>query len=149
MNIIKTISKEKLVILVTHETNLAKFYASRIIEIKNGKVEKDYKNENADEIDYRLENKIYLKDIQSIQKIQNENLNLNLYTENKEKIDIKLVVKNGNIYIQSENQKIEVVDENSAVELIDSHYEKIDKSTYEEYKYDLRKNIRQKHKTKI
>ena len=149
MNIIKTISKEKLVILVTHETNLAKFYASRIIEIKNGKVEKDYKNENADELDYRLENKIYLKDIQSIQKIQNENLNLNLYTENKEKIDIKLVVKNGNIYIQSENQKIEVVDENSAVELIDSHYEKIDKSTYEEYKYDLRKNIRQKHKTKI
>lgn len=149
MNIIKTISKEKLVILVTHETNLAKFYASRIIEIKNGKVEKDYKNENADELDYRLENKIYLKDIQSIQKIQNENLNLNLYTENKEKIDIKLVVKNGNVYIQSENQKIEVVDENSAVELIDSHYEKIDKSTYEEYKYDLRKNIRQKHKTKI
>lgn len=142
MNIIKAISKEKLVILVTHETNLAKFYASRIIEIKNGKVEKDYKNENADELDYRLENKIYLKDIEKSQKIENDNINLNLYTENKEKIDIKLVVKNGNIYIQSENQKIEVVDENSAVELIDSHYEKIDKSTYEEYKYDIRKNIR-------
>ena len=30
MNIIKAISKDKLVILVTHETNLAKFYASRI-----------------------------------------------------------------------------------------------------------------------
>ena len=149
MNIIKAISKEKLVILVTHETNLAKFYASRIIEIKNGKVEKDYKNENANELDYRLENKIYLKDIEKSQKIENDNINLNLYTENKEKIDIKLVVKNGNIYIQSESQKIEVVDENSAVELIDSHYEKIDKSTYEEYKYDLRKNLRQKHKTKI
>jgi len=37
MNIIKAISKEKLVILVTHETNLAKFYASRIIEIKDRK----------------------------------------------------------------------------------------------------------------
>jgi len=37
MNIIKAISKTKLVILVTHETNLAKFYASRIIEIKDRK----------------------------------------------------------------------------------------------------------------
>ena len=35
MNIIKAISKEKLVILVTHEVELAKFYASRIIEIKD------------------------------------------------------------------------------------------------------------------
>ena len=34
MNIIKAISKEKLVILVTHEVDLAKFYASRILEIK-------------------------------------------------------------------------------------------------------------------
>ena len=37
MNIIKAISKEKLVILVTHEVELAKFYASRIIEIKDRK----------------------------------------------------------------------------------------------------------------
>jgi len=41
MNIIKAISKEKLVILVTHETNLAKFYASRIIELEDGKIVAD------------------------------------------------------------------------------------------------------------
>lgn len=35
MKIIKAISKEKLVILVTHETTLAKQFASRIIEIKD------------------------------------------------------------------------------------------------------------------
>ena len=59
MNIIKAISKEKLVILVTHETNLASFYASRIIQIKDGKIEKDYKNEKGEALDYKLENKIY------------------------------------------------------------------------------------------
>lgn len=37
MNIIKAISKTKLVILVTHEVEIAKFYASRIIEIKDRK----------------------------------------------------------------------------------------------------------------
>ena len=44
MNILKSISKEKLVILVTHEVELAKLYASRIIEIKDGKVINDYEN---------------------------------------------------------------------------------------------------------
>ena len=45
MNIIKAISKEKLVILVTHEVDLANFYASRIIELQDGKIVKDYENE--------------------------------------------------------------------------------------------------------
>lgn len=48
MNIIKAISKEKLVILVTHEVELANFYATRIVEVQDGKVTKDYPNENAD-----------------------------------------------------------------------------------------------------
>ena len=46
MDILKSISKEKLVILVTHETELAKQYASRIIEIEDGKIIKDYENNN-------------------------------------------------------------------------------------------------------
>lgn len=40
MNIIKAISKEKLVILVTHERNLAEFYAVRVIEIQDGSIRK-------------------------------------------------------------------------------------------------------------
>ena len=34
MNIIKAISRDRLVVLVTHEVELARFYASRIIELK-------------------------------------------------------------------------------------------------------------------
>ena len=58
MNIIKTISKDRLVILVTHEKELAKFYASRIIELEDGKIINDYINENVHELDYEMENKI-------------------------------------------------------------------------------------------
>ena len=38
----KSISKNRLVILVTHENDIAKFYADRIIEVSDGKIIKDY-----------------------------------------------------------------------------------------------------------
>ena len=141
MNIIKAISKEKLVILVTHETELAKFYASRIIEIKDGKVEKDYKNDISDTLDYRLENKIYLKDFKNIDSINKNNINIDIYSENSDKVNVKLVIKKNNIYIEAENRKVEVVDEDSAVELVNEHYKKIDKSIYQEHSYNLDKII--------
>ena len=141
MNIIKAISKEKLVILVTHETELAKFYASRIIEIKDGKVEKDYKNDISDTLDYRLENKIYLKDFKNIDSINKNNINIDIYSEKSDKVNVKLVIKKNNIYIEAQNKKVEVVDEDSAVELVNEHYKKIDKSIYQEHSYNLDKII--------
>lgn len=41
MNILKKISSEKLVIVVTHDIELAKKYGDRIIEIKDGKIFED------------------------------------------------------------------------------------------------------------
>ena len=148
MNIIKAISKEKLVILVTHEVDLANFYATRIIEVQDGKIVKDHENENKEALEYRLDNKIYLKDLKQIDDLKSEKVKVNIYSdeENNSELDIKLVIKNGNIFIQAENRKIEVVDSNSAIELIDGHYEKIDKSIYEKYKYNMDEIIDKKYK---
>ncbi|MBF8982565.1 ATP-binding cassette domain-containing protein [Lutibacter sp. B2] len=41
MNLIKAISKEKLVIMVTHNSKIAKEYSTRIIELKDGEVMND------------------------------------------------------------------------------------------------------------
>ena len=41
MNILKKISEKKLVLLVTHELNIARFYSDRIIQIKDGKIISD------------------------------------------------------------------------------------------------------------
>ena len=41
MDLIKEISKEKLVIMVTHNPDLAKTYASRVVEMKDGEIIKD------------------------------------------------------------------------------------------------------------
>lgn len=137
MNIIKAISTEKLVILVTHEKDLAHFYASRIIELEDGKVTDDYANEHENELDYRIDNKIYLKDFENVDKIKEGNNVINVYSDKKDRLKLDIVVKNGNIYIRSlANNKIEVVGDESGIEFVDDHYKKISKDDYENSKFD-------------
>lgn len=149
MKIIKAISKDKLVILVTHEQPLAKFYASRIIEIKDGKVVKDYENVDNNELDYEIDNSFYLKDFKYSKTIENENLDLNIYSNEKEKVSIDIVVKNGNLYIKSNTkEKVEVVDENSSIEFINDNYKKIEKKDIDKYEFNFEKIIDNKKKKK-
>lgn len=148
MNIIKCISKKRLVILVTHEVNLAKFYADRIIELEDGKVIKDYENQTKDFLDYRLENNIYLKDIKYHNDFNDKLNKIDVYNDNNN-LDITLVVKNGNIYIKSNsNEKIEVIDSNSNVNLIDDHYKKIDYDEVSKYEFNFDKVINNNFKKK-
>lgn len=148
MNIIKSISKEKLVVLVTHEIDLAKFYATRIIEIQDGKIIKDYKNDAKESLEYRLDNKIYLKDFSNINNLKTEDLDIDVYSDGKSNIKVKLVVQNENIFIQADNNKVDVVNDNSAIELIDDHYKKIDKSIYEKNSYNLNEISNKKYKVR-
>ena len=142
MNIIKSISKDKLVILVTHEVELAKFYASRIIELSDGKIVNDYENKNSDEIDYRIDNKFYLKDFKYHNQNKDSNINIDYYSDNHDKLNLIIVYKNGNLYIKNkDNEKIEVIDNSSSIELINDNYKKLDKSVYEKYSFDFDKII--------
>lgn len=126
MNIIKAISVDKLVILVTHEEELAEFYASRIIRIQDGQMISDEINSNSDDLDYRIENKIYLKDIKDHKRLKTGNYNIDFYNDSNHRVALDIVVKNGNIYIKSkEASKIEVIDDNSGIEIVDEHYKHI------------------------
>lgn len=141
MNIIKAISKKRLVILVTHEVDLAKFYSDRIIEIQDGKVVNDYNNTNASELDYRIDNKIYLKDFKYHNNILKDDYNINIYSDEKQNESINIIFKNGNIYISANDKKVEVIDNNSNIEIIDDHYKKINKEMVSTYDFDLEKVI--------
>ena len=134
MNIIKSISKEKLVILVTHEKEIAEFYATRIIEIKDGKIVSDVENDS-NELDYKIDNRIYLKDLNHTI-IENNNVNIDYYSDSNTHINIKLIVKNNNIFIEVKNNKVEVIDSNSSIELIDDNYKKLNKESYLNYDFD-------------
>ena len=124
MNIIKAISREKLVILVTHEENLANFYADRIIRLKDGKVISDEINHNAEGLDYRIENRIYLKDIRDQRTYGEDGNTIRVFNESGEKLNIDIVISRGNLFIQTHDKgsRMEVVDDNSSIELVDDHY---------------------------
>ena len=81
MNIIRSISQNKLVIMVTHEEELANFYASRILRIKDGRIVSDQDNLDADNLDYRIDNKIYLMDIADHRSVKNEQMDVDIYND--------------------------------------------------------------------
>lgn len=139
MNIIKAISKDKLVIVVTHEKELAHFYATRIIELVDGKVVNDYQNEHNDELDYRIDNKIYLLDMPVKKRLRSPEVNIDFYSDGSLPLNIKIVIKNGNLYIENAKSKTEIVDETSAIELINDNYKKLSREDYEEYQFDYDK----------
>ncbi len=149
MNIIKAISRDKLVILVTHEVDIAKFYASRILEITDGTIVKDYINKHDDKIDYRIDNTLYLKDFKYSYKNSDNNINIDYYNDEDKKLNLVIAVKNGNIYIKSnDDSRIEVVDSSSSIEIVNDHYKKLDKSVYEKYSFDFDKIINKDIKLK-
>jgi ABC-type lipoprotein export system ATPase subunit len=141
MNIIKIISQEKLVILVTHEEKLAKFFADRIIKLKDGSIVTDDDNHHKEDLDYRLDNRIYLKDIKNEKPIDAGSYNINLYGESPDKIDLQIIAKNDNIYLvcTNPNKHLEIVDEHSPIEVIDDHYREMTREEYEKHRFDSTK----------
>ena len=148
MNIIKAISKDKLVILVTHEVNLAKFYADRIIELSDGVVVDDYDNQNNNDLDYSIDNRFYLRDFRNIGRYSNNDDVINIYKEN-ENIDLDIVIKNNNVYVRSNNKlNVEVVDEDSNIELINDNFKNISREEIERYTFDYENIINNNKKLK-
>ena len=141
MNIIKTISKEKLVVLVTHEETLANFYADRIIRLMDGKVISDNINDNAQALDYRIENKIYLKDLPNHRRFVDGKDELHLYDDGSSPMNLDIVIQNGNLFIRNRDElgRTEVIDHNSAVELVNDHYRAVTKEESQQHELDREK----------
>ena len=97
-----------------------------------------------------MDSSFYLKDFKNNNKLKENNLDIDVYSESTEKLKLDIVLKNGNIYIKSNTRdKIEIVDENSSIEFIDDHYKKIDKADIDKYEFDFKNvinpNIKKKY----
>ena len=141
MNIIKKISKECLVILVTHERRLAEFYGDRIIEIKDGRVISDEATLNNGELYETENNNIYLKEY-NYEVASSEDLNIKyFYKEDKEKLDLDIIFKDNTFYIQSKqtNLKIKFIDKSDEIKIIDSKKPVVTKQTVDDFEYHLPK----------
>lgn len=147
MNIIKTISKERLVILVTHERNIAEFYSDHIAEMKDGKIIKAYNNDSSRFLDYQLENKIYLQDMAVHNGFSSDDVRVDVYSEEDRQADIKVVIRGNNLYINTGGM-LNVVDETSNIEMVDDHYTAMDETYFEEDDFDYTACLPSKYKAK-
>lgn len=147
MNIIKTISRDRLVLLVTHEKKIAEFYSSRIIEMKDGCVVSDRENDAERYLDYQLENKIYLQDLKVHKTFAEEAMQIDVYGNEEPSAGIKLVFRGGNLYINT-GGRFNVIDENTNIEMIDEHYTAMDASIYEDNAFRYDKGLPEGYKAK-
>lgn len=125
MDLLKSISKECLVVLVTHEEEIANFFADRIIRISDGKVIDDYINDCNNDLVVKDNKKIFLKDLTIHNNIRQNNFNIEMVSDRDYDFKLKLVFKDDKLYIDTFNTNLPVslVDAKSEIKLVDSNYE--------------------------
>lgn len=117
MDLLREISKNHLVILVTHEANLVNLYCDKVIALSDGKIVNVRDNIIEGSYVAKDKNHIYLGELDK-QEEKSGIVNLEYYgKEPTEPIDIKIVNYNGKMYLQLNNPKIQILDESSEVKL--------------------------------
>lgn len=139
MMILKNISKECLVIVVTHEKRIAKFFADRIIQVSDGKIVSDKVN-NATAYERSDDSNIYLKEYEQ-EIIDDKYAEFKLYHKKDdipEKIRLNFVFKDGKLYIQnlSENDLV-IANSENGVQILDEERPSLDAQDVDNFEYNL------------
>lgn len=142
MSILKNISKECLVLLVSHEKRIANFFADRIIEICDGKVVRDEKNTPLDSYERSDDANIYLKEMEQ-STLADQLAEFKIYTgkqEEPKKIELTLAWKDDKLYIKN-NMPYDILIEGveNGVEIKDEERPKIEMEDIDNFVYELPK----------
>ncbi len=146
MNIIKKISQTKLVVLVTHEEELADFYADRVIKLEDGQIVEDYLNSSSTDLDMKHDTDIYLKDMKQLTDLEDELANVKIFSDEdiKPNFNIRLIVKNKTLYLDIDTKdykKIKLVNGDSEVKILNRHFKKVKREDINESTFNLEEVI--------
>ena len=138
LNILKKISKNCTVFIVTHEKELISYYADYIIELDAGTVINQFVPKSGEQEYLAVDQNIYLNEFREIKNLSNDKLNINLYADNNEfdAINIDIAIKNGHIYLQSD-QEIHYINDQTEVRLIKDDRYQIKDYVEEDFDYSL------------
>ncbi|MBE6608422.1 MAG: ATP-binding cassette domain-containing protein, partial [Ruminococcaceae bacterium] len=124
IDLLKQISKDHLVLLVTHEANLVDYYCDTVIELSDGKVVSIRNNSSAGGFSVKDKNDIYLGELEKSE-LQSENAAIEYYGDSLESpIKLKIVNSGGKLYVQIDTPKVHVLDEFSEIRLREGVYER-------------------------
>ena len=123
MDLLKAISKDHLVLLVTHEANLVDFYCDTVISLRDGKVVGMKQNSSATGFAARDKNDIYLGEL-SRREISDKGAFIEYYGELPEKpVKLRIVNHGGKLYVELGTEKVQIIDNFSEVKLREGVYE--------------------------
>ena len=117
MNLLKRISKNHLVLLVTHEEKLVENYCDMIVSISDGKVINTKNNHNYDGVETKNKNDIYLGELNKKEDYLDNSI-IEFYGDDlTDKIKIKLVNYNGAIYLKVDSNNVKLIDDSNEIKL--------------------------------
>lgn len=123
MDILKQISKEHLVLLVTHEEKLVDYYCDTVIELSDGKIVGTRENNLSGGYIARKNNVIYLGEYEKSE-ISSDMLQLSYYGQKPEEpVKARLINHNGVLYLKVDSASVHVIDETSEVKLEEGTFE--------------------------
>jgi hypothetical protein len=123
MDLLKQISKDHLVLLVTHEANLVDYYCDTVIELSDGRVVSIKQNQSANGFAARDKNDIYLGELEKTE-LSSQNAEITYYGDAPETpVKVRIVRQNGKIYLSVDTVGVQVLDASSEVKLREGVYE--------------------------
>ncbi len=154
MNILKELSKNILVIMVTHDNKIANFYSDRLITIGDGKVLDDISlnNTSLHTLNTACENDIFIKDLLQT-KEETNNITIEHYNMHNDttipKMKFTLVNRNGVTFLKvdSPESTVKFVNDDSEVNIVDAHYKDMERTTALESDFSF-SNFKSPDKTK-
>lgn len=138
MSILKKISQDCLVVVVTHEKSIAEFFADRIIWISDGKIQKDQEKTSQGTYQYSDDTNIYLQEYEK-KEYQNGSVKIETYSnQDILPLEIKLIYENGKIYLYApDNSNIEYLTLEDEKQVIDGKRPHLEMDDLENMEYSL------------
>ena len=147
MNILKRLSKKCLIVLVTHNNELAKHYSDRIVKIKDGCIISDEINENDNTFMISDSDNIYLDQFIKDEGTLN-NQKVTIYANNQKELSINIVIENNVIYIENDkNYPIKVIGETTEKKIQAVKPKETEVTEEKDIVFD--NNIKETFKTKV
>ena len=117
MDLLKQISRDHLVLLVTHEANLVDYYCDTVIELQDGQVVGTRSNEGANGFSARDKNDIFLGELER-RTLSDADAQIEYFgAQPEEPVRLRIVNSGGKLYLQVQTPRVQVLDESSEVRL--------------------------------
>ena len=124
MDLLKSIAKDHLVLLVTHEADLVDHYCDTVIELSDGQIVGTKTNRDANGYSAKNKNHIYLGELEK-KEISTPFAEIEYFGDIPEApVRLRLVNVGGKLYAEFENDTIHVLDSSAEVKLCEGVYEK-------------------------